>query len=136
MPNPMYNAPGMPLLTINNPGKCCGMFELNVGYYDGSVNADFMKKYKEALVTLSNNASCSQMPGFATAGIKGAGIIVLNFIVPADGQAAVHDSQQKFEALFKELGARRVKTYVNPRTGKTLRLYYIIGDELRKALNK
>lgn len=133
----MYASQIVPGLTLANPAKCCGMWELNIGptnmWYQ---NAENKKLFVKALKEMADNAKCSANPGYASAGIKGAGIIIINVKVPAKGAPAATYHQDQFEPLFIQLGFRRVKTYLNPRSEQTLRMYYAIGNELRKEIHK
>lgn len=133
----MYASQIVPGLTLANPAKCCGMWELNIGptnlWYQ---NAENKKLFVKALKEMADNAKCSQQPGYASAGIKGAGIIIINVKLPPDGVATGTAYQDQFEPLFTELGFRRVKTYLNPRSGQRLRMYYHTGEALRKEIHK
>lgn len=136
-------------LALDNDNSCCGMFELNLGINDGTFDIDpaALTKFKARMLKMAKLADCTSNNPAKYGGVRGAGVVIVNVIIKTkkDGveddlgaldEVPAGETQLKLVPYLVDLGFRRVKTYLNPRSGNTLRMYYTTGAELYAALVK
>ncbi len=138
------------IVWLQNGNGCCGMWELVLNAYNANFKYDkaYLTKFKTDLVKMAKTAAVTTMTPSQYSGVRGAGVVMVNLVVEAPQAEEEEDAedfpeddvdgglQTKFIPLLLELGFRRVKTYYNPRSENTLRMYYITGADLYAALVK